>query len=450
MRFLKTSSKSFIAILIIGFNFKVSAQVIDFDYGLFTRVTHSDNLAQVSPDAGLTVEEESGNAATAGFDFELESNRNNSVAVSMSGGLSRTTYSLDSLSEDDEKRFEGSFIYRPENRNFQLALFDAYDQVEIDRLASQSVNNTRDVHTFAAIPSYFIRLSSISQLNMDYQYTKVDDRDGLSSSDEQAVTLGYEKQFLSDAAWSLNLRKANTEFEDFETEFDQEEVFVGFSSGSGFTLFDLQMGRQRTVSADDQDQDYSYQNALRFSVNRRINSFSSANLVFRQGFGDFLNVDLENSLVQISANDQAGIIDGIVKEKQLSLDYLYTNRSLNLNLSLGGRSLESDDDIIGNTSLIDEDRVFVILQVSDSLSDGFGFWSSVNYSFNYQYEKSTFNIDQVDREFSEVQLGLVFQNSQNIESFIEISSRNVVGVGQGGDFDENRVSVGLRFSPRGL
>ena len=448
---LSSVAKLFVIVILLPFSNGIKAQDFQFDYSFFTRLGYSDNLVQLSPTPGSTVEEESGTSRSGGLNFSFNSARNNTLVANIEGEFSRTRFSTDELSSDNEKNFEASILYQPENRNFQLAILDTINQVELDRESSRSVNNVRDLHTFSVIPSYFVRMSPLSQINTDYRYTKTDDDDGLSSAVVNSATVGYQKQILSDVVWSINVRGTNTEFEDLDAEFDQEEVFLRLNGGGGRTLFDFQIGRQRAVNPDIEPENYSYQNAARLSINRQINSFSGLNLVVRQGFGDFLNVNLDNALVQISSNDQAGFIEGVVKEKQVTLDYSYNNRSLVFAGFIGTRSLEDDNEITSNSATIDEDENFLGFVVGDRILDPTSGRGALDYTFNYRYREIDFNLTDTEIKTNEAQIRLTYMNSEKLETFIELASRNVAGSGPGlREVDEGQVLIGLRFSPRGL
>ncbi|GAB1257152.1 hypothetical protein NBRC116494_16540 [Aurantivibrio plasticivorans] len=434
---------SVVVVAILTLVFPLDSKAQSYGYSFFSSVGYSDNLAQL-PVLGGGQETESGTVTTAGVEFNFQSDPNVEFVTSIDGAYARNWYSLDELTSDDQRTLNLSGVYQPDDTNFRLGVFDSYLQVALDRESAQTVNNLRDINVFSVVPSYFILISPVSRINTEYRFSSIRDKEGVTSRDFDIFTLGYERQVNSYLSLLVNARKQNTELSDTDQEFKQEEGFVGISGRGGITNFVLEYGRQRILN--DGGVNDAYQSSARFSLIRQINSFSSLTAGYSQGFGDALTVDLDNTLVNVSANDQAGFSDGIVVEKALNFRYTYVKRNLLLDVNVGARTIKSDEDVQGNQGLFDEERTFFNFSLSDRFSNTGGV-SAFGYQVRYFYSEDEFNLTDQTQDTGSLALRLTYFASLNFETYIELNSRDASGEAANNNFDERGGRIGFVYTP---
>jgi hypothetical protein len=371
------------------------------------------------------------------------SERNVVLATNLTGNFAKTYYSIDELETDTIKELTANLLYQPRTNNFRFAAYDSLQQVPRDRTATQDVNNNANVNIYSLTPSYFVKLSSTSRIETEYNFSKIEDEVLDSSRQLESVAGSYSSQLNSSLNWSLNLKHTNTEFLDSDVEFEQEDIFLGLEQGVGITRFSFDVGAQKIL-----DMDTETLLSVSLSMDRRINTNSSLRLGYKQGYGDLINDDVSNALLQVAANDEARYLNGIVEENQISLRYDYGVRYFSLRFQLYGAKLKSEETDLPLQE-VDEQRV------GGNLLADYRFYSRKNdalsygMTLQYQVENSEFFLQVLENEINTASVKLNYYATKNLTTYLEVSSRNAQGNGPDSNIDEHRVAVGFEWSPRG-
>lgn len=423
----------------------------DFAYDVFSSVSHSNNIRQLPEVEQVNNNElEAGRIVNAGVQFAAANERNRTVAFDIDGRFSKNHYSLEDISDDDEKNLNASVLLDPVSSNFSLSLLDSIQQVKVDRTSVQTLNNLRDINTFAAIPSYYVNFSQSSRLNAELSYTSLNDKEDLSSRDTKGGTVGYERLLSSSTVLSLNVRAQETDYQDFDFLYTLEEAFIRINGDLGYTQYDLEIGQQRVYENDLED-DVTEDHSTRFSLIRNVNTFTSIRVNYSYGYDNLLNIDLGNELIQLSANDQSAYVDGLVKEEQVDIEFSYLSGELGIDFGLGGRAIKSETDLANNPGAVDEERIFVDIGLSNRFGLGVGSDNVVGYSLLFSHERNKFNLTGIDNSENLINLRLSYFNSSYWETFLEFTMRDADNDGsiENAGFDERRITLGIQISPMG-
>ena len=341
--------------------FGSSVNAVEIDYTITSSFRHSDNLAERPEALG-------GDATSAALTLDIESVNNAAWDFRLSSNFASTDYSVSELEREDRKSFALDARYDPANSNFDLLLSNNYSQVPRNRFVSQSVNNLREISVSYIRPIYFIKLSPLDRLNVDYTYI---DFTNLNASEDSSIlygtrisqesSLGYEKKISAISSIGVYQSKVDTSFSeainDSIIDFEQTDTFIRWQTTGQFTQLAIEYGFSDVINVRKEKVSSTLK---RLSFNRRINSNQVLTLRYQVGFDTVLNSNLATNSINInSASSDFGTAQEV---DEASVEYTYAGALLSTSLSYIDRKTSS---AIGDDS---EEREEFVLSVEYSLS----------------------------------------------------------------------------------
>ena len=318
-------------VIILGSNIVAPVFATEYEINLNTSVADSNNISQ-------TVNGEGGQTFEAGVTFRFESENIPEWEFNINGDTAKLFYSIDELA--DEKRVSLSALssYTPRDTNFALDLFGNVSQAPANRFQTQEVNNLVDSEIYAVAPSYFIRMNSVSNIRVNYQYAdyfieQTEQNRNLQSGPriEQQLSVALNRDINSSNSLSLVLQKSDTDFED-ETrdnfvDFIQENIFGRWIVSNRSNQLSVEYGRYTVI--DSLDREVS-EIQWSFLFNRRINRYQTLNLQSFQRVSSLFSINPVTG--EISVNQQNNAINQAEESKGLGALYNFNDGRINFSL----------------------------------------------------------------------------------------------------------------------
>src|SRR5690606_4399843 len=352
-------------------------------------------------------------------------------------------FSTSDLSAETRKFLDASLIYQPNSTNFSVAVLESLQQSQEDRRSLRTVNNLRDINIFSVVPSYFFDLTGRSRLRASYAWSTVDEELDLASRDVQTVTAGYEYRLSNLSNLSLNVSRSDIEFDSQPLEYEQERAFLRWTYTGRLTVWNLDIGKQRTVDRPDSDEVLTS-----FSWERSLSNISTAGFFLRTGYSDALDSAVSGRMLRLVPNSDVALTDDLVTEKQAGVFYEFDRGALGGRLSAEARRLESAEAIYNGGEWVDEERYIGTATANYRFSRGNAL-SPFGISAMFQYMDEQFLEEDLTNEIGEARLRLNYFATRSTQFFFEVRARDASGTGPLSDTDETAALVGVRLSPRG-
>ncbi|MGI1678198.1 MAG: hypothetical protein K6L75_05675 [Cellvibrionaceae bacterium] len=422
--------------------FPALSEALEYQYSLFGNGEKSDNIFRSEDD------QESSEIYNTGVTFSAQSTEGEVLQTNVSALLGKTFYSDNDIDDENLRGFEGGVVYSPNRSNFSLTLADSYAQIQSNRFVTNRVSNSSDVNVFAALPRYFLRLSGRDQINFEFLYSNVSDRDADSGLGDVSRTIikpaiGYERAISKISDLAFYVAQTDTKYDELEdSDYEERSAFLRLSSSRRQTAYVLDVGRSEITT----DAGNSFDgNLIGFSLSRQVNANDRITFRYNQDYGNLVNTDVSIGVINLNINDQAGYIDEVIEQKRFRAQYSHDGAYVDVSASIYQDFIESlfgdrEEDSIGGDLAI----VFNYGQLLKTASQG-------DITFRLGYEKSSF--ENVGIENDEIYTALRYNSflTNNLLVFAEYRHENIEErtLLANGDVTENSIMIGFSYSPLG-
>lgn len=409
------------------------AQEARFGWSASVGATHTDNIGRTS------VNEESETSGDLGLRFDW-SRPEGRLRADAGADLLYRTYLDDRYDDELTGRLNGTLTYALVPERLSWVIEESYGQTLIDPRAVDNPGNRQNTNVFSTGPDLILGLGPRTNLTVSGRWT--DASFEASNTDNRRLTgaASLARRLSAASYLSLNGSATRVEYDDdsFNSNYDTHSAYLGFGVEGARTSVSLQAGYTSLHDFGESEGGP----LLNVDVERRVTPRSTLSLSAGTNLVDTADAFRRNFS---TAPIGSGRDDAVVSRDPYQYDYLTLAWTLDagrngLRASVDWRQEDHERD-----DVLNRERIGAAVSLTRRLRD------TLSASLAGSYNTEDFADSGVDFDEWSLGVGLSWRLGRSFGLGLsavhyEGSGDTVAGVGTR-DFEENRLSVSLTYSP---